>query len=273
MAGRISWYHSYMIVLVLVVFGLIFGSFLNALTWRLHEGRDWVHERSECPHCHHVLGPLDLVPVLSWVLLRGKCRYCRKPIPDSPLVELTVPALFVLSYFFWPVPLMGQGLFDFVLWLVFIIGFVGLAVYDIRWFLLPDVIVFPLMGLAVAQVLGDWLLFHHDWRLLAGPVIGAGIISGLFYLLFYLSKGKWIGFGDVKLGIILGLLAGGALKGLLVLLTASLLGTLIALPLLLRGKANRKTHLPFGPLLLAGMVIISLWGTGIVAWYVGLLTV
>jgi len=261
-----------MIVLLLVVFGLIFGSFLNAFTWRLHEGRDWVNERSECPHCHHVLGPLDLVPVLSWVYLRGKCRYCRKRIPDNPLVELAVPALFVLSYYFWPVPLTGQGAFDFALWLVFIIGFVGLAVYDLRWYLLPDVVVFPLMGLAVVQVLGDWLFFHHDWHLLGGPLIGALIISGLFFLLFYVSSGKWIGFGDVKLGIILGLLAGGALKSVLVLLVASVIGTLVALPLLVQGKANRKTHLPFGPLLLAGMIIIMLWGNGIVEWYIGLLT-
>lgn len=257
-------------MLVLVVFGLIFGSFLNALTWRLHERKDWVRERSECPHCHHVLGLLDLIPVASWLFLRGKCRYCRKPIPDSPVVELAVPLLFVLSYAYWPVPLQGQGLFDFVCWLVYIIAFVGMAVYDIRWFLLPDKIVFPLIGLVIVQVLADWLLFHHHWQLLGGPLIGAGIISGLFYLLYVLSKGEWIGFGDVKLGIALGLLAGGALKALLVLLSASVLGTLVALPLLLQGKASRKTHLPFGPLLLAGMVIVGLWGTPLVNWYVGL---
>jgi leader peptidase (prepilin peptidase)/N-methyltransferase len=262
-----------MIVLLLIVFGLIFGSFLNALTWRLHAKRDWVHERSECPRCHHQLGPLDLVPVFSWLFLHGKCRYCHKPIPDSPLVELAVPALFILSYIYWPVPLSGQGLFDFVCWLIFVIGFVGLAVYDLRWFLLPDKIVFPLIGLAIVQVLGDWLLFHHNWRLLGGPLLGVIIISGLFYLLYVLSKGEWIGFGDVKLGIILGLLAGGALKALLILLTASLVGTFVSLPLLLQGKANRKTHLPFGPLLLVGMVIVGLWGTPLVAWYVGLFTV
>jgi prepilin signal peptidase PulO-like enzyme (type II secretory pathway) len=260
-----------MILLLLIVFGLVFGSFINALVWRLHEKRNWVNERSECPRCHHVLGPLDLVPVLSWVFLRGKCRYCHKRIPDNPLVELVVPALFVLSYMYWPVPLSGQGLFDFVCWLVFIVGFVALAVYDMRWFLLPDVIVYPLIGLVVFQVLGDWILYHHNWQLLFGPLIGALIISGLFYILFYLSAGKWIGFGDVKLGIVLGLLAGGAMKSLLVLLTASLIGTLIALPLLIQGKADRKTHLPFGPLLLAGMIIIGLWGSGIVSWYVGLL--
>src|SRR5688572_14187716 len=105
-----------MIVVVLIAFGLIFGSFINALVWRLHEGRDWVRERSECLQCHHQLAPKDLIPVLSWLLLRGKCRYCHKPIPDSPLVELAVPALFVTSYFFWPVDLAGSAWFAFICW-------------------------------------------------------------------------------------------------------------------------------------------------------------
>jgi prepilin signal peptidase PulO-like enzyme (type II secretory pathway) len=104
-------------------------------------------------------------------------------------------------------------------------------------------------------------------------LIGVAIISGLFYGLFFMSQGKWIGFGDVKLGIVLGLLAGGAMKALIVLLSASLLGTIVSLPLLIKGKATRKSHLPFGPLLLAGMIIVGLWGTSIVSWYVSLLTV
>src|SRR4029079_16791155 len=98
-----------MILFLLVVFGLVFGSFINALVWRLHAGRDWVKERSECTHCHHPLAPKDLVPVISWLWLRGRCRYCHKPIDDSPLVELAVPFLFVLSYCFWPMPLAGVG--------------------------------------------------------------------------------------------------------------------------------------------------------------------
>lgn len=262
-----------MIVFLLIVAGLLFGSFINALVWRLHEGRDWVKERSECPHCHHILAPKDLVPVFSWLFLGGKCRYCHKPIPDNPLVELALPALFVVSYLFWPQPLQGVGLYTFVFWLVFLVGFLALAVYDLKWFLLPDVIVFPLIGLAVVQVLGKLTFFGGGWGELLGSVIGAVVISGLFYLIFEVSKGKWIGFGDVKLAIVLGLLAGGALPALLVLFVASLLGSLLSLPLVLAGKANRKSHLPFGPMLIAGLVVVVLFGQKMIDWYTNLIYV
>ncbi|HUC89833.1 MAG TPA: prepilin peptidase [Patescibacteria group bacterium] len=261
-----------MIILLLILFGLAFGSFVNALVWRLHSGQDWVRGRSECSRCHHPLAAKDLIPVLSWVILRGKCRYCHKRITDNPLAELLVPALFVVSYLAWP-PLSGQALFDFVFWLIFIIGFTALALYDLKWFLLPDVIIFPLVALAFLQVAGDWLLFDHSWRMLPGPAIGAAVISGIFYFLYAVSKGKWIGFGDVKLAIILGLLAGSAMKSLLVMLIASLAGTFIALPMVIQGKADRKSHLPFGPLLIVGMIIVQLWGSGIINWYTGLFSV
>jgi prepilin signal peptidase PulO-like enzyme (type II secretory pathway) len=262
-----------MIVFVLVLLGLIFGSFINALVYRIHAGRNWVSERSECMSCHHPLAAKDLIPVFSWLYLRGKCRYCKMPIPDSPIVELALPALFVVSYLLWATPLDGRALFDFVFWLLFLVGFLALAVYDIKWFLLPDVIVFPLICLALLQVAGDWLLFNHSWHELTGPAIGAAIISGLFFGLHYVSKGKWIGFGDVKLGIILGLLAGGALKAMLVLLVASLIGTLVALPMVVGGKASRKSHLPFGPLLIAGIIIVQFYGTDVISWYMSLLSV
>lgn len=260
-----------LVVLLLVVLGLLFGSFVNALVWRLREGKNWITDRSECPHCHHKLGVLDLVPVFSWLFLKGRCRYCRKPIPDSPLVELAVPALFVASYYFWPEPLEGAGLFAFIFWLVFLVGFVALAVYDLKWFLLPDVIVFPLIGLAVLQMLGRLVLFGGDWRDLAGGVIGATVISGLFYGIFVVSKGRWIGFGDVKLAIVLGILAGGALQSLLVLFVASVIGSLLSLPLVLTGKATRKSHLPFGPMLIAGVIIVVLFGQAIIDWYANLI--
>jgi prepilin signal peptidase PulO-like enzyme (type II secretory pathway) len=260
-----------MVTLVLVAAGLLMGSFVNALVFRLHERRNWVNERSECLQCHHVLAPKDLVPVFSWLALRGKCRYCRKPIPDSPLVELAMPLLFVASYAWWPLPLEGAGLFSFVLWLVFIVGFVALAVYDLKWLLLPNVIVFPLIGLAVFQVLASWLVFDGPASHALEAGIAAAMLSGVFFSLHFFSKGKWIGFGDVKLAIILGLLAGTPAKAMLLLFLSSLIGTLIALPMVLAGKAHRKSLLPFGPLLIAATIIVVLWGTDIVGWYTNLI--
>lgn len=266
------WYDTVMIVLLLVCLGLCFGSFVNALVFRLRKGKDWVRERSECLQCHHTLAPKDLIPVVSWLLLEGKCRYCKAPIPDSPFTELIVPLLFVVSYLGWPLPLTGPGLFQFVVWLVFLVGFVALGVYDLRWFLLPDKIVFPLFWLAVVQA-ATLEVWTGDWVALASAFGTALMLSGLFFGLFIVSKGKWIGFGDVKLAVVLGLVVGEPLKGLLLLFVASVSGALVALPLALTGRAGRKTKLPFGPLLILGTIVAVLWGTRVLDWYLSLLAV
>jgi prepilin signal peptidase PulO-like enzyme (type II secretory pathway) len=258
-----------MIVLLLILLGLVLGSFVNALVWRLHEHKDWINGRSECAHCHHRLGPLDLVPVFSWLFLRGKCRYCHKKIDDNPLVEIALPALFIVSYLFWPVALQGAGLFEFILWLVLLVGFLALAVYDLRWFLLPNKMVFPLAGLAIMQVIVV-TMWTKDWHELVAGAGGVLVISGIFYLLFQASKGTWIGGGDVKLGLAIGPLAGGVLEGFLLLFVASLIGMVFATPMLLKGKASRKTQLPFGPLLIAGLIIVKLFGAAVINWYTGL---
>jgi leader peptidase (prepilin peptidase) / N-methyltransferase len=258
-----------MILLLLIGLGLILGSFVNAFVWRLHEGKDWVRGRSECTHCHHPLAPRDLVPVLSWLWLRGKCRYCGKKIHDNPLPELAVPFLFVISYLAWPVALSSVGLFQFIVWCVFIIGFVILAAYDFRWFLLPNKIVFPLTGLAVFQVLAV-ALWTKEWEVIVAAVVGALVVAGTFYVLFQVSKGTWIGGGDVKLGIVLGLLAGGLLEGFLLLFSASVIAMAATIPLVVRGRAHRKTHVPFGPFLIIGLIIVVLFGHDIINWYTGL---
>jgi len=258
-----------MIPLLLILLGLVLGSFVNALVWRLREGRDWVNDRSECTHCHHKLAPLDLIPVFSWLYLRGKCRYCHKKIDDTPLTELVLPALFIVSYAYWPFALQGIRTFEFALWLVFLVGFLALAVYDLRWFLLPDKLIFPLAGLAGAQViiLSGW---QRDWRLLLTAAGGVAVLSGLFYLLFQVSKGTWIGGGDVKLGLVLGLLCGGVLPAFLVIFVASIVGMVTALPKIITGKATRKMELPFGPLLIIGLIVVKLFGAAIIGWYTGL---
>lgn len=262
-----------MIILILIVFGLALGSFVNAFVWRLHEGKDWIKDRSECVHCHHKLASKDLIPVLSYVFLRGKCRYCKKPINDSPWVELAVPLLFVASYLAWPMELIGEGRFVFILWLIFIVGFVILALYDLKWFLLPDRVVFPLIVLAVAQVIFIAIFFGPFWQTIGGALIGAVALSGLFYTLHKISKGAWIGFGDVKLAIVLGMLAGGLFPTILLLFVASVSGMLVSLPLLLKGKNARGTQIPFGPFLLIGMFVVQLFGQDIIDWYTGLLIV
>ena len=277
-------YHKHMlIIMLLAILGLIFGSFIDALVWRIHEQAKlsqkkkgkvpreltMLHGRSMCPSCHHVLMARDLIPVLSWVMLRGKCRYCGKPISwQVPLIELVTGLLFVLSYICWPTSLQGLGLLQFVFWLVFVVGFVALAVYDLKWYILPDRIVYPLVGVAVVEVLLSLILFHSGWLTVLGSVWGILIASGIFYVLYQVSDGKWIGGGDVKLGLVLGILLGGPLLSLLLLFVASVLGTLVSMPLLAVGKAKRSTLIPFGPFLIVATMIIELFGHHFVDWLV-----
>lgn len=265
--------NTLVMLILLGSLGAIFGSFVNALVWRLRNKRNWVTERSECPHCHHKLAGKDLIPVASYLMLKGKCRYCGKKIDDNPLTEAVLPILFIASYLLWPVSIEGVGLFQFVFWLLFLVGFMALAVYDLRWFILPNKIVFPLIGLASLQTLLLPIFYHYPWTTVLDAAMGALLLFGMFYLLFQFSKGTWLGGGDVKLVIALGLLAGDPLRAVLVLFFASMVGTILALPTIARQGLGKKMKLPFGPLLITGMIIVQLFGTAIIDWYVALLTV
>jgi prepilin signal peptidase PulO-like enzyme (type II secretory pathway) len=144
--------------------------------------------------------------------------------------------------------------------------FMALAVYDLCWYLLPDRIVFPLILLAVVEVL---LVAAEasDWHVVLNAILGALAIAGTFWLLFQVSAGKWIGGGDVKLAVVLGLLAGTPLRALLVLFFSSIIGTVCSIPILLRGKKAMKVQVPFGPFLLAATAVVVLFGTDIIDWY------
>lgn len=246
------------------------GSFVNALVWRLHEDRDFINERSECVHCHHQLVFYDLVPVLSWVLLMGKCRYCHKKISwHYPLIELATAALFVFSYLYWPFDLAsGAGLVSFILWLFVCVIFMALISYDAFWKILPDKLVVPLTGLAT--FFGLIRVFSIEQLPVASAYLdligGVLVIAGLYFVLHWYSKGRWIGFGDVKLGISLGLILGFQ-ESLLALFLANFIGLLFILPGMILGKIHSKSKIPFGPFLIVGCIISFLLGSKIIDWY------
>ena len=271
-----------MIIIILVVLGLCFGSFVNALVWRIHEQENSskpkkrlpkkdlsiIHGRSMCPNCHHTLEALELLPVISWLSLGGKCRYCKKPISwQYPLVELATAALFVISYLAWSDPLTGTALVIFGLWLVILVGFMALTVYDLRWMLLPNRIIWPMTAIALIYSLIATITSTNPGHALLLTIFAVLCSWGIFYLLYMVSDGRWIGGGDVKLGFIIGLLLGTPAKALLMLFIASLLGSLVALPLLAVGKAGRMTKLPFGPFLILATIIVQLVGVSVLAWY------
>ncbi len=254
-------------LILLAALGAAMGSFVGALVWRLRTGRDFVKDRSRCEHCEHVLGFFDLIPVFSWLLLKGRCRYCGVFIGFTPLIlELGMACLFALSYLFWPLGFTDVAAqISFVFWLLYLVLLAALFVYDLRWFLLPDKLVFVLIGLALIDAGFRTSLSGDNY--FAHVLTGILPIAGLYGFLYMVSKGKWVGFGDVKLGLFMGIVLGWK-NALLVLVLANLIGFMIIIPGLLSRKLGRTSKVPFGPFLIAAFVIAGLWGESLINWYI-----
>jgi leader peptidase (prepilin peptidase) / N-methyltransferase len=272
-------------MIIIAILGLALGSFVNALVWRLRQQETAKDKkatdkysitkgRSQCTRCGHKLSAGDMIPVASWLLLRGRCRYCEEPISwQYPLVELATATLFVLSYVYWPAfqgpTLETADVIGFGVWLVLLTGLIALVVYDLRWMLLPNRIIFPLIYWIVLGVILQSIV-AQDIGTITSAALGAAVGGGLFYGIFQLSGGRWIGGGDVKLGFLLGAAVGGPWLALLMLFLASLLGSVVSLPLLVFGKAKRSTRIPFGPFLVAAAIVSLLFGQDIINWYMNL---
>lgn len=252
-------------VLLILGLGLIAGSFINAVVWRIKEGKSFITGRSMCPYCKHQLAAVDLVPVLSWVMLGGRCRYCKKPISAQyPLVELLTALLFAFSFL-----ALGSRLstLDLVLWLYFLTVLIILAVYDLHHYILPDKVLLPAIAVALLQIgLNAALgmdLASGFWQLVTGLVAG-----GAFYALAAVSGGRWLGGGDIKLAFLMGLLLGWP-NIAVALLFAFNSAALIGLMLIAIKIKKRTDHIPFGPFLVAGTIIAMLYGDTIINWYLG----
>lgn len=228
-----------MAYIILILLGLCLGSFVNALVWRLHENKDFVKGRSQCINCGHVLAARDLVPLFSWLTLGGKCRYCRRKVSvQYPLIELVGAAVFALSYAFWPFDITSSGnLIVFIGWLAVSIGLLALALYDFKWMLLPNKILYPTFFVAAATQLIFLLGYSADpSHYLLSWLFSLMISSGFYFLLFVVSGGRWIGYGDVRLGLITGTVLHQPSLSFLMIFIASVLGLLTILPALLAGK-------------------------------------
>lgn len=266
--------------------GLCLGSFINALVWRLHKAGSKTKKakkekiidkdrysilrgRSMCVHCEHELKWIDLVPLFSWIYLKGSCRYCGKKISiQYPLVELITALLFLLSY---TVILGNQNLtftsfFELSTWLVFVVGFVALMIYDIRWMLLPNAIVYPLMVLALSISIFNAVATENIF-LLTNTLLSVFVGGGIFWLIFHISNGRWIGGGDVKLGFLIGLILQDPYRSFIVIILASVIGTIFIVPGMVTGILSRKSRIPFGPFLIIATILVYLFGAQLINWY------
>jgi len=280
-------------LIALFLFGLIFGSFAAATVWRLRArqlqddknvkepydkdeykrlkplmSRSVRQDHSQCLECGHQLKWYDLIPLVSWLSLKGRCRRCRHSIGlFEPLMEIGLASAFVVSFLFWPFALETPlAIAQFGVWLASLVALTVLVAYDAKWFLLPDKITFTVVGLGLVWLVLRIIEQGEVWPALLSTVGAVGALGGLYLVLYLVSRGRWIGFGDVKLGLALGLLLGDWALALVALFTANLLGTLIVLPLLAAGKLKRDSHVPFGPLLIVGTLLAFLFGSYAVDW-------
>jgi prepilin signal peptidase PulO-like enzyme (type II secretory pathway) len=270
-------YTEPMISFMVFVFGLAVGSFLSAFVYRLEKGESALRGRSYCPHCKHSLAWYDLIPLLSFVLLKGACRYCKEKISlQYPLIEIVCALIFV-AIFSSSVPWLSQGVgnlirlsFPQVLELLYLWAVASalllIFVYDIKHYLIPDKILYPAIGLVfLYQILGTL-------ETLVSSIL-AGVGAAAFFLAVYLvSKGQWMGFGDVKLALLLGLFLGWP-SILVALFFAFCLGAALGVVLVALKKKGLKSEVPFAPFLIMGTAIAFFLGSYLIHWYLNLILV
>lgn len=246
---------------IVVFLGLAIGSFLNVVIHRLPRGGSLVSPGSRCPSCGYDLGPLDNIPVLSYVMLAGRCRSCRARIsPRYPLVEIATAGLFLAHYaiFGWT-PLLAVRL-------LFAASMVALFAIDLEHHLLPDAITLP--GI-VAGLLASLWLPPGIRDALIGALVGGGVLWLIGEAYYRYSGEEGMGGGDVKMLAMIGAFLGWELV-IVTLVFSSIAGSLIGVLLIVTRRGGMKYALPYGTFLSIAALVASLYGASIVSWYTGL---
>ncbi len=276
------------IVFYICVFstGLSFGSFLNCLIYRLASHQS-VWGRSYCPKCQSQIAWYDNIPLISFIILRGRCRSCHEKISwQYPMVELAAGLLF-----FWSVwrlnnqlaiityqlfsPTAGQYL-RFVLaifrdWLIFF-TLLFVFVYDFRYSRIEDVVLLPATGLVfILNLTTPQLLSFLNGDFIVDQIrqmaIGIVIAVGFFALQYFATRGKGIGLGDLRIGLFMGAALASWPLVIVALFSSYVIGGLVSLILVLLGRKKIKSQIPLGPFLATGMVIAFIYGVQMIAWY------
>lgn len=252
-----------MIILV-IIYGLLIGSFLNVLIYRIPREESIAFPGSHCPECDHKLRWYDNIPVVSYLTLRGKCRYCGVQISAQyPLIESLNAIVYVVLYIFF-----GWSI-DFVAFALIASVLIAIAGIDLKEQIIPDSLVLSVLVIEVLHKTLNYFINGASPRL-ADSLLGLVIAGGIFLLIVIVSKGG-MGGGDVTLIGALGFVLG--VKGILLTIFFSfILGAIISIFLLASGLKTRKDPIPFGPFIILGFFIVLLWGNGIISWYFDILT-
>jgi leader peptidase (prepilin peptidase)/N-methyltransferase len=246
---------------LVALLGMMLGSFMNVCIYRLPRGLSPVRPRSSCPSCGHVLSWYENVPVVSYLVLRGRCRACRASIsPMYPIVEFITGAVFLAGYVWYgPTPLL-------IVRLVFAWAMIALFVIDLQHKILPNVITLP--GIAVG-VLANALAGPGWVASLIGAAVGAGILFAIAEVYYRVRHEEGLGMGDVKMLGMIGAFLGWKLV-LVTLVLSSFLGSIVGIGVLIAKKESLKYALPFGTFLAAGALVAAVGGDAILNWYLGL---
>ena len=254
-------------IILLFLFGISIGSFINAAVFRLREDKSVVLDRSRCPKCGHILSWYELIPLLSFLIQRGRCRACKQKISwQYPLAELVAGLIFVFIYYQFPT--LNSQYVNFQLWYLFLIfsALLFIFIFDLKYYIIPNRALYPLIAIVLLHNLFAFSSTENLWRLLAiAPA------AGFVLILYLISRGTWIGFGDVKFGIFMGLFLGWPAV-LVALFLSYLLGALIGGLLMFLGSKTLKSQVPFGPFLIAGTFIAFFYGEQMIKWYLTLLS-
>jgi len=236
-----------MLYILIFILGLSVGSFLNVVICRLKTKETIIFNRSYCPKCRVILKWYDLIPVLSFLLQRRRCRYCKKKISwQYPVVEISTGLLFCLIFN------LQFTIFNLIYYFIIISFLIIIFVYDLKHYIIPNRIVYP--GIIISLL---YLLFiAYDSLFLY--LLSAFIASGFFLALVLVSKGKWMGLGDVKLAFLMGLILGWP-SILLALFLSFLSGAVIGVGLIVFGKKGFKSQIPFGPFLAGSTILIMFY--------------
>jgi leader peptidase (prepilin peptidase) / N-methyltransferase len=243
-------------ILIVIISGLVIGSFLNVVIYRLSKNESIILPGSHCPYCKARLKPYDLIPVFSFILLKGKCRYCGHKIDwQYPVVELLSGILFLV--FFLKTGLSSRY---FVLTLLLLLLIICSAI-DLRSRIIPNKVTYT--GIITGLFLSIYILHNSPLATLLNLIIPALV----FYLLAIITRG--MGIGDVKLVAMIGAFIGWQYT-LMGVFLGSLVGSILGLSLIGTGLIERKTRIPFGPLISLGVIIMILFGSELIRLYTDL---
>lgn len=257
---------DFVVYLLAGILGLCFGSFLNVVIYRVPLGMSLAKPDSHCTKCDYFLKWYDNIPVISYIMLGGKCRKCKQPIsPRYMLVELFTCLCFLACVFlFYKSSIVYAVVSAAVCCILICVFFI-----DLEHLYIPD-----RLQIAIA-IFGIVAIFFDDFTVWYDHIIGSIAGGGVFLLIYYGAilalKKEGLGFGDVKLAFATGLLLGWQ-KFILAMLIASVSACLVLIPIKFIKRAERDAEFPFGPFIAVGVFVAMLFGADIISWYVGLLT-